>query len=264
MEQKVRITNGNVRNEKNIFGINCMDTEEEVKGITNQLDDSTDRLKDQSKEYYGILSTVERIMQQLLLQQENRSLLIANQQSKSDTYWKNLTEDYKDLFQTMQQSISDTLLNITHFFTTSESTSTTNSDELRSLLEQWKLIQDNFTDALKADRNNFLESIQSSLEALVSKIQCNFKEIRQYFVEANAFRNSSYKTNVSFPRSASFNANEKITPENGTSKALLVAVYGIFVVLIVGLVLALLSKFKSCREIKAKHEECSSLNSMPV
>ncbi|KRT86301.1 hypothetical protein AMK59_1809 [Oryctes borbonicus] len=260
-QKNVDIVSGNTRDAKNIFGINCLDTAEDSKAIANQFDPSADH---QSNEFYKFFSKIEQIMQQSLVVQENRSLVLADQQTKSDVSWRNFTQEYKGLLQTLQQSISDTVHKITEVHTTPNSTNAVKINELelgKYSLEQWKLLQRNFTETLKSDRNDFLGAMRSSFNMLISKLS----DITQDIKGANTVRNVSYGTDASFAMTSSFtNSNEKIAAANGSNKALIVGTYGIFLVLLIGLVLSLLSIFKSCRNTKVNHEECNPLSGMPV
>ncbi|GJQ72331.1 hypothetical protein Trydic_g3418 [Trypoxylus dichotomus] len=258
--KNAHIVSGDTREEKNIFGIQCLDSLEDVNSMVDQFNNMTEHKNSKGNEYSESLHKVEQIIQQLSLEQENRSFLIVNQLNKSDTYWRNLTQDYKGLFQTMQQSIKDTLYKITSAFTSSMNTNTIRINELREngSLEQWKLLQRNFTEALNIDRYNFLD-------ALLSKLQHNFKEINQNIKDVNTPRNTSLKMDLDFSRTSSFrNADEKLSSEEKNRNVLTVGVYGILLVLVVGLVLSLLSKLRSCRSVKNNLEECNPLNSISV
>ncbi|GJQ72329.1 hypothetical protein Trydic_g3416 [Trypoxylus dichotomus] len=114
----VHIINGNTRNTKNTFGIDCMDS---------------DPAKSQDIEFF---IKVEQIIQELLLQQANTSIFLAtNQQNRSDAYWRNLTQDFKGYLGTMQQTTKDTIYKLTTIFTSSMNTSTVKIDELGGTLK---------------------------------------------------------------------------------------------------------------------------------
>ncbi|GJQ72328.1 hypothetical protein Trydic_g3415 [Trypoxylus dichotomus] len=247
--KSVRIIIGNTRSTTNIFGINCLDARKDSSN-------STDHFNSYDNEYL-FLNKFEEIIRRSLLGEGNIThLLMINEQTKNDAYWKNLTQDYKDFIQTIRQSIEDVLYKITEASVTLKNASTIKIDHpnLESL-EHWKLFQRNFTEILKADRSNFLEAIRNSFEILVSNIRNYSQENNYYIKEANTSKNLAYKADALLPMSSD------VEDSNGQTsyKALVIGTYGIFVVLLVGLLLLLLSNFKSWKIAKTKNDEYNLL-----